>query len=645
MKFNRFRKLEAAILILALAAGIFCPGDMDCISAKTAADNMEIGQLKIGQFIEPRAGVSGWSVLQNTAQDRTTWEQNDAIESQGGAVSSSSAAISASATPSSSVTPAPTTTPESTVTPAPTTTPESTVTPAPTTSPSSTVTPVPTAEPGVTPAVTASPKPTATPNTKKYTLYSPKARYKKGKLEGIHYHQVKSKKVYRLTSYVTDEISLKMSQSSKFEIYGAGSKKQIKKKYVTVNSKGVVKCHHRDRGEEVYVLIRATSKTTKKVQYIYIRFKKKLSCDNRRTIKIYEKYSEQLKFDYAKSKLKFTVSNKKACKVNKKGKLTALKKGKATVTIRVRDSKKNQVQIKVLVTKEPWIVSDKDTVYDYEDMTKDLKSLKSKYGGKVELKSLGTSYDKRTIWCLRIGRESAPHRLIIDSSIHAREWLNTQILMRQTEDLLRSYRDYRERFQNACLYIVPMDNPDGVSISQYGFSAIRNEKLRKICKKAGHSDIWKANARGVNLNNNFPAGFTKTEVRKPDFMAYNGKKAASEKETRILMKLVNSVNPDAVINLHSTGSILYWDFDVEGQLYEDIHELALKINSFNHYPLMSKSGSTSANGGMADWIVYKKKKVSVTIETGVSACPLPHSEYKSIYKKNHDMFLWFMSEY
>jgi hypothetical protein len=61
--------------------------------------------------------------------------------------------------------------------------------------------------------------------------------------------------------------------------------------------------------------------------------------------------------------------------------------------------------------------------------------------------------------------------------------------------------------------------------------------------------------------------------------------------------------------------------------------------------LMPRDGSTKAGGGFADWIVYKKKIPSVTVETGTEACPLPRSQYKSIYKKNHDMFMWFMTEF
>jgi g-D-glutamyl-meso-diaminopimelate peptidase len=190
-----------------------------------------------------------------------------------------------------------------------------------------------------------------------------------------------------------------------------------------------------------------------------------------------------------------------------------------------------------------------------------------------------------------------------------------------------------------------MDNPDGVTISQYGFSAIRNKKLRKKCEKIGHAETWKANARGVNLNNNFPAGFKKGKAKKAHYMNYYGKKAGSEKETKALMKFINEINPNAVLNIHSTGSIIYWDFDVEQKLHDKLQEMAEKIHSYNKYMLMPRDDSTEAGGGFADWIVYKKKIPSVTVETGNEACPLPHSEYKSIYKKNHDMFMWFMTEF
>lgn len=502
-----------------------------------------------------------------------------------------------------------------------------------------------TPEPILTPEPTAVPTPQPTPTTQ-YVLQSPKAKYKKGGQTGIHYRKISGRKVYHLNSYTTDSVQLVMSHASTYSVYGGGSKKEIKKKYVTVSAAGKVKCHNREPGQNVYTLIQAKSKLTGEEQYIYIYFHKKITVKTAKRIQLYERATKLLAFDYNKKNLRFTVSNKKVAEVDAKGKVTAKKKGTTYVTAKVKDSEKNEVRIKIVVKEEPWIVNDKDKLYDYNDLTSDIRSLVHRYSGKLSCRSLGKTYDKREIWCLRMGNANASKKLVIDAAIHAREWLNTQVVMHHAEEVLRNYSKYGERFRKVCVYIIPMDNPDGVSISQYGYQAIRNEKLQKRVKKIGHFSRWKNNARGVNINNNFPAGFKKSKrTKKPDWVFYSGKKAGSEKETKALMKFVESVNPDAVINLHSTGSIIYWDFNVESGLHRQLYQLASKVNSMNKYRMMPKSSSTSMAGGFADWLVYEKKIPSITIETGSVPCPLPHSQYKKVYAKNAGMLTWFVTKY
>ncbi len=507
----------------------------------------------------------------------------------------------------------------------------------------------PTTTPTATPVVTDSPTttPTATPAPTQgaYTLKSPKAKYKKSRQKGIHYHKVKGQKVYQITSYTTDTVELTMSHNTTYSVYGGASKKEIKRRYVTVSKKGVVKCATKYRGQDIYTIIQAISKETGQTRYIYIHFKKKISSSTSKKVILYEKHKQKVSFNYGKKNLCFSIKKSKVASINKKGVITAKKKGKTTLTVKVKGSVDNEMNIDIVVKEEPWIVSKKDTVYDYNDMTSDLRQLASKYSGKMSLSSIGQSYDDREIWCMRIGNASAKRCLVIDAAIHAREWKNTQVIMRQAEEILREYSDHRERFQNVCIYILPMDNPDGVTISQYGYQGIRNKKLKKLVKKIGHTRIWKANARGVDLNDNFPAGFKKSKKKKATYAGYSGKKAASEKETKALMKFINAKKPDAVINLHSTGSVLYWNFNVSGTLYQQQTALADKIHYFNGYYKMPKSSSTDAAGGFADWLVYKKGIPSVTVETGSVACPLPHSQYDSIYKKNNKMLRWFMLKY
>lgn len=488
--------------------------------------------------------------------------------------------------------------------------------------------------------------PTETPIPAAYELLNKDAPYKKGGQAGIHYKKIKGEKVYQLKSYTTDSVALEMSHPSTFRIYGGKSKKEVKKKYAVVSANGVVKCRQRGKGQKVYTIVEAVSKLTGEKRYIYIYFQEKLYSKVGKRISLYEKHTSRLSFNYGKKKLTFSVSNPKTATVNAKGKVTGKKRGVTYITVSVKDSEKNSLRIRIAVKEEPWIVSAKNKKYDYEKMVSDLRKLHAKYPAKTYVYSLGKTADKRDIWCIRVGKAGAPRKLMIDAAIHAREWKNTQVLMRQTEDMLRDYREHKERFQKTCIYIVPMDNPDGVSISQYGFDAIRNKKMRKLCKKIGHAKKWKANARGVDLNDNFPAGFQKRpRKKKPSYMAYPGKKAASEKETKHLMRLVNVIKPKAVLNLHSTGSVIYWDFDVDEELHDKLYQFALKINSFNEYMMMPPNGSTRATGGFADWLNYDKGITSVTIETGKVQCPLPHSEFASIYKRNNKMFRWFMTKY
>lgn len=510
----------------------------------------------------------------------------------------------------------------------------------------------PTAEPTEEPEPTAASQPNETPKpVKKYELVSPHAKYYKGGTKGIHYRKIKGKKVYHLYSYTTDSVKLVMSQASTFEVYGGASKKEVKKKLVTVSSSGVVKC--KTKNKKIYTLLKATSKVTGESCYIYIYFNEKIKSKSGSKIKLWEKKKATVSFNYAKKKLSFEIKNKKIASVNKNGRITAKKKGTTYLFVKVKDSDKNQCRIKIVVKEEPWIVSEKDQKYDYAEMTRDLRKIARKYPGKTGLSSIGRTYDNREIWCLRVGNPSAAKKLVIDAAIHAREWKNTQVIMRQTEEILREYSEHRARFRSICLYILPMDNPDGVTISQYGASGIRNAKLRKKIQKIGHFNTWKNNARGVNINNNFPAGFSadkkkdkkKGKKRKPDATTYTGKKAASEKETKALISFIKRISPKTVLNLHSTGSILYWDFDVSSPLHEKQYRLASEIKKRNHYRMMPKSSSTEEHGGFADWLVYEKKIVSVTVETGTVPCPLPHSQYKKIYKRNKKMFRWFMLSY
>lgn len=506
--------------------------------------------------------------------------------------------------------------------------------------------------PTVSPQATISPQPTAAPQETMapLTLKNKEAKYYAGGQKGIGYGKIKKTKIYHISAYASDSVRLLPSVKSTFKITGGIRKKDISGGKVKVSAGGIVTCHDGEKDKRQCAIVCVTAKETEENIYVYVSFAPRIYAKVPPKQVVYQGKTAKLSYNYSYKKLQFTSSNKKAARISKKGVVTARKKGTAVITAKVKESQKNISKVKIVVKEEPWLVNDKDTVYSYEDMTRDLKEIAWKYRGKASLRSLGTSEDGRNIWCLRIGNASAGKKVVIDAGIHAREWLNPLMIMRKSEEILRQYPDYKTALNRVCVYVVPMINPDGITISQYGFDAIRSPKLRKICKKTKASArTWKANARGVNLNFNFPGGWNqKNKSKKPDGITYPGKKAASEKETRVMMSFINSLSGiRGALNYHSTGSILYWNYNVEGTpaLYSRQKELAEKVNSFTHYRLMPKSISTDPNGGFGDWLIYNKKIPNVTVETGSVMCPLPHSQLKKVTRENSDLLSWFVGEY
>lgn len=363
----------------------------------------------------------------------------------------------------------------------------------------------------------------------------------------------------------------------------------------------------------------------------------------------------------SKTKMVWSSSNEKIAVVDQNGKVTAKKAGKARIALKADDGSGISTTIMVNVKTRSknssftetglTIVNTSKAKYTYTDMADDLKLLKGKYGDRLTVNILDTSYDKRNIYEVILGNPEAEKKILIQSSIHGREYMTTQLTMKQIELYCLNYytgmhqkRYYSELFDEVAFHILPMANPDGVTISQFGSKGIRNKNLRqkieKICKKYGKGKAsyytnWKANARGVDLNRNFNV-YWKTlnnGVKSPRAYFYKGSAAESEKETKTLVKLVNEIQPVCTVSYHASGSILYWNFGQEGTLKKKSKQLADLAESLTGYDLIT-SFKKSNSAGFSDWITVKKKLPAVTIEIGSKSCPLKISEFKTVWKEN-----------
>lgn len=303
------------------------------------------------------------------------------------------------------------------------------------------------------------------------------------------------------------------------------------------------------------------------------------------------------------------------------------------------------------------IVKTEDSLYTYEEMKEDLKILSAYFADNMSVRSLGLTADGREISEVMLGDPDSDCHLLIQASIHGREYMNTQILMCQLEDFLRNYENgiyegktYKELLNGLCLHLIPMANPDGVTISQKGLDGILTEECRELLQQcyamdqADGKDMaeywrnWKANARGVDLNRNFDIGWEEfAGCEHPSSERYKGETPASEAEVQAILQIQKEYPLKGCIAYHSSGSLVYWDYGSQGETYEKDLLLAQMVSETTGYTLHSTVADGTDLAGCSDYFVLKLGIPAVTIENGAGQCPLSVEELPDLLERNREL--------
>ena len=306
------------------------------------------------------------------------------------------------------------------------------------------------------------------------------------------------------------------------------------------------------------------------------------------------------------------------------------------------------------------IVDASKVKYTYSEMVDDLALLAEKYPDKMTYSSIGSSLDGRNIYAVKLGNPNAEKQILISAGIHGREYLTPMLVMKQLEFYLYNYdtAEYggvplADIFEEYTFCVLPMCNPDGITLTQFGVSAIRDSKLRdkitavyKSDKSKGYvSDVfskyityWKANARGVDINRNFNTSDWEDVfyVKQPSYQNYKGESPETEPETKALVSFVNSLsNPVLSLAIHSQGEVLYYnsgqkDLSASKRLAEIVSEL-------NRYNIEDEVRHDAA---FDDWCILNKGIPSVTVEIGSYNVkePIPPTEFEDIWEANRDLW-------
>ncbi len=290
--------------------------------------------------------------------------------------------------------------------------------------------------------------------------------------------------------------------------------------------------------------------------------------------------------------------------------------------------------------------------YTYQEMQVDLNSLKATYP-KMQMDVLGNTIDGRQLYHVVVGNPSAPHKILVHGGIHAREYISSQLVMReivallemQQNNLLYHGQSVATLLQNTCIHFVPMVNPDGITLVQGGVDALNTQAAKTMVMSMAAQDQvtdlatylrkWKNNINGVNLNRNFDAFWQEAtpKVDHPSNMFYKGTGPESEVESKALANLCRQLRPDYTISYHTQGRVIYWYFGETGNYKAKGQYLANVVHQNTGYTISNTWSQTDA-AGFKDWAVHKLDIPSVTIELGRGTSPVDESQITQMWTEN-----------
>lgn len=302
------------------------------------------------------------------------------------------------------------------------------------------------------------------------------------------------------------------------------------------------------------------------------------------------------------------------------------------------------------------IIDLNNTSYIYNKLISDAKKLVEQYEEILQYVTIGKSHDNRDIILLKLG--IGQKYMICCGGVHGRETVNPIVLMRiieyyadlyvnhrqKKENLLKklnnptqlSGNEYEQMLYGTCIYellqtytilFVPLLNPDGYMITLEGFDAISDQKLKQKCLSLQiPSSEWKYNARGIDINRNFPS-----RLWKPKF---ENDRAASENETKALIFLFHEFKSKGFLDFHSRGKSIYYYRSMLSDSYNAKQlEIATRIKKITNYELVSPVGeidSGDSGGNTVHYFSERFRKPALTIETVEEEAKFPlDSKYRS----------------
>ncbi|HAN44805.1 MAG TPA: gamma-D-glutamyl-meso-diaminopimelate peptidase [Ruminococcaceae bacterium] len=285
----------------------------------------------------------------------------------------------------------------------------------------------------------------------------------------------------------------------------------------------------------------------------------------------------------------------------------------------------------------------------YANLRKAIIELKRTYKS-LNIFIIGKSTLGRSIYGIGFGDIKRNANLFVGGT-HGSEWLTVSLMIRFAEELANGLAhnsaianiDTEKAFAGRGLIIVPCLNPDGTEIAIKGPDSAFS--FCPLVKRVSGGDYihWQANARGVDINHNFDAGWQTLKslelsqgILAPAPTRFGGTAPCSEVETRAVMHLCTAFQIGKAFSFHSQGEEIYYKYGEHTPMQSEY--IASVLANSSGYTVCLPEG-LAAHGGFKDWFIDKLHRPGFTIEIGRGKNPLPIAELEPIYNRLVEMLL------
>ncbi|MED4956985.1 M14 family metallopeptidase [Paenibacillus macerans] len=300
-----------------------------------------------------------------------------------------------------------------------------------------------------------------------------------------------------------------------------------------------------------------------------------------------------------------------------------------------------RVQLPLRVT---WFVVDVRKPYDYAALRSDLNRLMDLYPF-LGYRNIGHSVMGKPLPELRVGQGNK--RVHANGAFHANEWITTPVLIKFLNHYSLALTNNTgikglqmwPYYEAATLSVVPMVNPDGVDLVINGLPEQEPYRSNVLSYNNGSTDFqgWKANIRGVDLNDQFPALWEREVARNPQERGprdYGGTAPLTEPEAIAMAELTRESDFARVLAFHTQGEVIYWGFEnLEPPYAETI------VNEFARVSGYEPVRYVESYAGYKDWFIQDWRRPGFTVELGSGVNPLPLAQYDQIYEESLGILL------